>query len=99
MTFTEKINSLKKQKEEIDKELRQMAKRIDNEEWLFCLHTGWDEPRVSAWKRCYGTNDTAQFRIIDNQAHLTNAGKYWETWPIAQALINDCINKFQQEDK
>jgi hypothetical protein len=85
MNFIEHFTDLKKREQEIRNELeslRELQDTIEHDDWVFCLHTHYDEPRVSFWRSGddYNSDDSAEVMIKDGCVELYDAGVYWEYW-------------------
>jgi hypothetical protein len=95
MNFMERFTDLKKQEQKIQNELQSLTElqdTIDRDGWVFCLHTHYDEPRVSVW-RSGDTWDNAQFIIKGDYVELYDAGMYQKEWHEIKNILDEWLLK------
>ncbi len=95
MNFMERFTALKKQQQEIQdglQSLTELQDTIDRDGWVFCLHTHYDEPRVSVW-RSGDTWDNAQFIIKGDYVELYDAGMYQEESHEIKSILDEWLLK------
>lgn len=91
MGFIERIEVLIKQQKAIEKKIDSLQNGLEHDEWTFCLHTYYEEPRVSVWKRGNDTDTSAVFIIKGDYVEMRSAGMYWANCQEPEKILNEWL--------
>lgn len=98
MNYIERINELRKQEKEVQAEIEGLKKGLEHDDWVFCVHTHYDKPRVAVWGKDKTTDFTAMFQIEGDHVSLLSAGEYWDSWHEAESLLDEWLSgEFAEE--
>ena len=88
-TINDKIKAVHEAKEA----LREATEKADGyNQWLFCVHTRWEQPRVSVWEKSkFREKETATFILSDDGWQTLDLGGYDDEKATVEKAFEDWL--------
>ena len=74
MSFARCITELKKQEQAINDKFEALMRKLGYSDWDFCIHTHFNEPMVSMWKKGDNKNVCTSFIVKEGYGRGVTLG-------------------------